>query len=144
MYSAVGSFINHAWHLLKLRIEHHPPYWTMFLLSFAIYLNFFTHHFLPDVRYYLMVLVLLMMWKTRVYFTVLKTPRVMPLVLGFLLIGFFFIWVAENIAILFGAWQYPVRLPTGHQFPCRKSTAGFCWLLSASILCLYCIATKNI
>jgi uncharacterized membrane protein YoaT (DUF817 family) len=30
----------------------------------------------------------------------------MPLVLSFLLIGFF-IWVAENIATFFGAWVYP-------------------------------------
>jgi uncharacterized membrane protein YoaT (DUF817 family) len=30
----------------------------------------------------------------------------MPLVLSFLLIGFF-IWVAENVATFFGAWVYP-------------------------------------
>ena len=30
----------------------------------------------------------------------------MPLSLSFVLIGFF-IWVAENIATFFGAWQYP-------------------------------------
>ncbi|EEM82841.1 hypothetical protein bthur0011_31740 [Bacillus thuringiensis serovar huazhongensis BGSC 4BD1] len=30
----------------------------------------------------------------------------MPLVLSFFLIGFF-IWIAENIATFFGAWQYP-------------------------------------
>ncbi|KFL75248.1 hypothetical protein DJ50_54 [Bacillus cereus ATCC 10876] len=30
----------------------------------------------------------------------------MPLVLSFFLIGFF-IWIAENIATFFSAWQYP-------------------------------------
>jgi uncharacterized membrane protein YoaT (DUF817 family) len=30
----------------------------------------------------------------------------MPLSLSFILIGFF-IWIAENIATFFGAWQYP-------------------------------------
>ena len=30
----------------------------------------------------------------------------MPLVLSFVLIGFF-IWIAENIATYFGAWVYP-------------------------------------
>lgn len=30
----------------------------------------------------------------------------MPLALAFLLIGFF-IWIAENIATYFNAWQYP-------------------------------------
>jgi uncharacterized membrane protein YoaT (DUF817 family) len=30
----------------------------------------------------------------------------MPLALSFVLIGFF-IWIAENIATFFGAWEYP-------------------------------------
>jgi len=30
----------------------------------------------------------------------------MPVALSFVLIGFF-IWIAENIATFFGAWQYP-------------------------------------
>jgi uncharacterized membrane protein YoaT (DUF817 family) len=30
----------------------------------------------------------------------------MPMALSFLLMGFF-IWIAENIATYFGAWQYP-------------------------------------
>ena len=30
----------------------------------------------------------------------------MPLPLAFLFIGFF-VWIAENIATLFGGWQYP-------------------------------------
>jgi len=30
----------------------------------------------------------------------------MPLALSFALIGFF-IWIAENIATFFGAWEYP-------------------------------------
>ncbi|GAB6256725.1 hypothetical protein PSKAS_22470 [Peribacillus sp. N1] len=30
----------------------------------------------------------------------------MPIALSFVLIGFF-IWIAENIATFFGAWEYP-------------------------------------
>ncbi len=45
-------------------------------------------------------------WRCRVHFTVIKIERSMPLVLSFALIGFF-IWIAENIGTLFGAWVYP-------------------------------------
>jgi hypothetical protein len=41
-----------------------------------------------------------------VAFTPVTTPRGMPLVLAFLLIGVF-VWFAENIATYLGAWQYP-------------------------------------
>lgn len=39
-------------------------------------------------------------------FQVNGTRYRMPLTLSFILIGFF-IWIAENIATFFGAWQYP-------------------------------------
>ena len=36
----------------------------------------------------------------------------MPLVLSFVLIGFF-IWIAENIATFFSAWEYPNQSESG-------------------------------
>jgi uncharacterized membrane protein YoaT (DUF817 family) len=42
----------------------------------------------------------------RAHFTPLRIERKMPVVLSFLLIGFF-IWIAENIGTFFGAWVYP-------------------------------------
>jgi uncharacterized membrane protein YoaT (DUF817 family) len=106
MYAAVGSYMCQAWRILKLRLEHYPPPWISVPLSAAIYLNFFTHHVIPDLRWVLAALVLLAFRRTRVFFTVTERERVMPLALSFLLIGFF-IWVAENIATLGGAWVYP-------------------------------------
>src|SRR5215218_6167367 len=53
MYAAVGSYIIQAWRLFDLRIRHHPPYWMAALIAAAIYANFFTHHYIPDVRWYL-------------------------------------------------------------------------------------------
>lgn len=106
MYAAVGSYMCQAWRILKLRLTDYPSPWLSVPLSAAIYLNFFTHHFIPDFRWILAALVLLAFRRTRVHFTVTERERVMPLVLSFLLIGFF-IWVAENIATLGGAWVYP-------------------------------------
>ena len=106
MYAAVASYIMRAWHLLRVRVSRFPPPWQALGLSLLIYANFFTNHYVPDLRWPLFALVLLATWRTRVHFTVIRDERWMPLALSFLLIGFF-IWVAENIATFFGAWVYP-------------------------------------
>src|SRR5919112_4829197 len=51
MYAAVGSYVIQAWRLFDLRIRHHPPYWMAVTVAVLIYANFFTHHFIPDLRW---------------------------------------------------------------------------------------------
>jgi uncharacterized membrane protein YoaT (DUF817 family) len=106
MYAAVGSYIIQAWRLFDLKIERHPPYWMAAVLAIAIYANFFTHHFIGDYRWYLAAVALGLYARATVVFTPLGKPRRMPLLVSFLLIGFF-IWLAENISTLFGLWHYP-------------------------------------
>ena len=106
MYAAVASYLMQAWRLLDVRTSGFPPYWAAIALSAAIYGNFFTNHFVTDVRWPLAAGVLALFWRTRVHFTVITVERSMPLPLSFALIGFF-IWIAENIATFFGAWVYP-------------------------------------
>lgn len=109
MYAAVGSYIIQAWRLLELRITHHPPYWMAFLIALVIYANFFTHHYIGDYRWYIAACVLGLYARTTVVFRPLDRERKMPLLLAFLLIGFF-IWLAENISTFFGIWKYPNQL----------------------------------
>jgi uncharacterized membrane protein YoaT (DUF817 family) len=97
MYAAVGSYIIQAWRLLDLRIRHHPPYWMAALVALLIYANFFTHHTIGDYRWYLAACALGLYARTTVVFRPLDRERRMPLLLGFVLIGFF-IWLAENIS----------------------------------------------
>ena len=106
MYAAVGSYIIQAWRLFQLRIIHHPPYWMAGVLASLIYFNFFTHHFIGDYRWYLAACTLGLYARATVLFTPFGSERKMPLVVAFILIGFF-IWVAENISTLLGVWQYP-------------------------------------
>lgn len=108
MYAAVASYMTQAWRLFDLRILRYPDHRLSALLAAAIYLNFFTHHFGPDLRWPLSLAVLWVFRHTWVGFTVLSggPRRRMPLALSFLLIGFF-IWVAENAATWGGAWAYP-------------------------------------
>jgi uncharacterized membrane protein YoaT (DUF817 family) len=109
MYAAVGSYIIQAWRLFDLRIRHHPPYWMAGLTALAIYANFFTHHYIADLRWHLAALALGLYARTTVLFRPLDRDRGMPLLVSFLLIGFF-VWLAENISTFFGIWRYPDQL----------------------------------
>ena len=109
MYAAVGSYIIQAWRLFDLRIRHHPPYWMANLMALAIYANFFTHHYIGDYRWYLGACILGLYARTAVLFRPLDRDRSMPLLLAFVLIGFF-IWLAENIATFYGIWSYPHQM----------------------------------
>ena len=97
MYAAVGSYIIQAWRLFDLRIRHHPPYWMAGIVAVAIYANFFTHHFIGDFRWYLAAGILGLYARATVIFRPFDRDRRMPLLLAFVLIGFF-IWLAENAA----------------------------------------------
>ncbi len=106
MYAAVASYMCQSWRIMNLRLTGYPPHALSVTLSAAIYLNFFTHHYIGDFRWWLIGAVALTFARTRVHFTALAIERKMPLLLSFILIGFF-VWIAENIATLNGAWLYP-------------------------------------
>jgi len=109
MYAAVGSYIIQAWRLLDLRVKHHPPYWMAALIAILIYANFFTHHYIGDYRWYIAACALGLYARSSVMFRPFDRERNMPLLLSFVLIGFF-IWLAENISTFFGIWRYPNQI----------------------------------
>jgi uncharacterized membrane protein YoaT (DUF817 family) len=111
MYAAVGSYIIQAWRLLELRVIHHPPYWMAALIAILIYANFFTHHYIGDYRWYIAACALGLYARASVVFRPFDTERSMPLLLSFILIGFF-IWLAENISTIAGIWKYPNQMNT--------------------------------
>ncbi len=105
MYASVASYFCQAWRRFNLQIYHSPASLVAYFLAAFIYLNFFTHHFVADLRWLLAIAVLAFYSRTYVTFTPhLKTYR-MPLIISFLLIGFF-IWLGENVATFLGAWKY--------------------------------------
>ncbi|NTJ42630.1 DUF817 domain-containing protein [Agrobacterium larrymoorei] len=109
MYAAVGSYVIQAWRLLDVRIHHHPPYWMATLIGIAIYANFFTHHFIGDYRWYIAACVVGLYARATVTYRPYDRDRKMPLLLSFILIGFF-VWIAENISTFYGIWSYPNQL----------------------------------
>ena len=106
MYAAVGSYIARVWRIFDFRFSNFPPHWHAWLLAAAIYVNFFAHHWLPDIRYALFAATALIFWRTRVHFRNWRTHRWMPLLVGFGLVAIF-IWFAENIGTFANAWTYP-------------------------------------
>ncbi|HYF75572.1 MAG TPA: DUF817 domain-containing protein [Symbiobacteriaceae bacterium] len=111
MYAAVGSYIIQAWRLFDLKIKHHPRYWMATAMALLIYINFFTHHYIGDYRWYITACALGLYARSMVLFRPADRERRMPLLLSFLLIGFF-LWVAENFSTFLGIWAYPDQLRT--------------------------------
>ena len=137
MYAAVGSYIAQAWRILKLELKNVPPYWWMVVLGIAIYINFFTNHFVYDIRYILIPIIFLTFWKTRIYFTAVEGKRRwMPLNIGFILTAFF-IWIAENISTLWGAWQYPDQVHVWNVVSTNKITSWFLMVIISFIIVAY-------
>ena len=125
MYASIGSYIARAWRLFDFRFTHHPSFAATAWLAIAIYVNFFTHHFLPDARWLLFVAVAVLFGRTWVYLRIRDVHRRMPLLLGFVLVATF-IWFAENIGTFTAAWRYPAQRHTWIMVPLSKLGA---WLL---------------
>jgi uncharacterized membrane protein YoaT (DUF817 family) len=106
MYAAVGSYIARVQRVFDIRFRLYPPLWTTWVLAAAIYVNFFAHHWLPDIRLGLFVATAALFGRGRFYFTPDRTRRSMPFLLGFLLVALF-IWFAENLGTFARAWIYP-------------------------------------
>jgi uncharacterized membrane protein YoaT (DUF817 family) len=106
MYAAVGSYMARVWRGFEFRFSHYPPVVATQVLALAVYVNFFAHHWLPDLRILLFLAMAGLFWRTRVWFRVWREDRWMPLLVGFFLVSAF-IWFAENLATFSQAWIYP-------------------------------------
>lgn len=109
MYAAVGSYLARVSRIFDFRFSHYPNQLLAVLVAVAIYVNFFAHHWLPDVRLALFAALVLLFWRTKVWFRVWREDRWMPLLLGWLLVALF-IWFAENIGTFSRAWLYPSQV----------------------------------
>ncbi len=133
MYAAVGSYIARVWRIFEFRFSHYPNRAATMLLGLAIYVNFFAHHMLPDIRIVLVAAMALLFWRTRVWFQVWRADRWMPLLVGFGLVALF-IWFAENIATFSRAWVYPSQQEGWHMVSPAKLGAWYLLMYVSFIL----------
>ena len=122
MYSAVGSYIARFWRLSEMRLERAPPVWAGALLAVALYVNFFTHHYVMDIRLGLYVAILVLYGPTMARFGE-DGPRV-PLV-AFFVLAAVLIYIAENIGSVTGTWLYPSQQDGWRPVPVGKLGAWF-------------------
>src|SRR5579863_899882 len=125
MYASVGSFLARSTRILDVRYTRYPRMAFTVALAALIYANFFTHHFLPDIRVLLFAAIVMAYGPTWVYFRPYREFRRMPLLLGFCLVALF-IWGAENIGTFATIWVYPHQRAGWHMVPMDKFGS---WLL---------------
>ena len=110
MYAAVGSYMARAIRVFDMRFAPYPPFWMTVVLATAIYVNFFAHHFLPDMRLLLFADTVVLFLRTRVWFHIGTARYWMPLPLAALLTSFF-LWIAENVGTATRTWLYAGQSP---------------------------------
>jgi len=106
MYSSVGSYLARITRILDMRYTRYPDMRLTAILAVLIYINFFSHQYLPDARTLLFVFVAMIFGRTWVYYRPYRRFHRMPLLLGFCLVALF-IWGAENIGTFAAIWIYP-------------------------------------
>ena len=106
MYACVGSYMARIQRIFDIRFTRYPPVWATVLLAAAIYVNFFSHHFMLDLRYGLFAVLVALYWRSFMHYRVFRFRHAMPMLLAFLLVALF-IWAAENIGTWSRAWIYP-------------------------------------
>lgn len=106
MYAAVGSYMVRVYRLHSLRFTRYPPIWATTIVAVGIYANFYAHHFIFDLRWVLLALVILLWGRTIMHLRVWRAELRVPLLLVFIGVALF-IWLAENIGTWGGAWLYP-------------------------------------
>jgi uncharacterized membrane protein YoaT (DUF817 family) len=133
MYAAIGSYIARCWRLFDFRFTRHPPLWAMGLLAAGIYVNFFAHHYVADIRLALFALAALLLGRCWVHFKVWRVHRRMPLLLGFALVALF-IWLAENIGTFTAVWVYPHQRQAWELVSPSKLGAWFLLMIISYVL----------
>ncbi len=133
MYAAVGSYIARVWRIFDFRFTQFPPIWLQGLLAVVVYVNFFSHHWVIDIRNVLFVATVLIYGRTVVRFRPDVTHRPMPLVIGFGLVALF-IWIAENLGTFARGWTYPGQEGAWHMVSWAKLGSWYLLMIISFVL----------
>jgi len=135
LYSAVGSYIARAWRIFDFQFARFPHPTIAAAIALLAYANFFSHHFLPDLRWLLIIATIIAYARTSISFTPAQHTYSMPLVPGLLLVTCF-LWIAENIGTLTSTWLYPNQTAQWQFVGWGKFTSWFL-LVQLSFVLIY-------
>lgn len=133
MYACVGSYIARVWRIFDFQFNRFPPLLWQSTLAILVYVNFFSHHYIPDIRIGLFIAAALLYAPCMLWFKPDEVHRPMPLLLGLILVALF-IWFAENMATFARAWSYPNQEAGWHMVSVNKLGAWFLLMLISFVL----------
>ncbi|MGO3147764.1 MAG: DUF817 domain-containing protein [Leucobacter sp.] len=133
MYAAIGSYMVRVYRLHDLRFSKYPSRIVTTVLAVLIYVNFYTHHYVWDARWMLLVAVILVWFPTWMYFRVWRVTLRAPLLLVFGGVALF-IWFAENIGTWAGAWIYPHQEASWELVSPQKLVAWFLLMIISVVM----------
>ncbi|VEH90975.1 Uncharacterized integral membrane protein [Propionibacterium australiense] len=110
-------------------------------LAAAAYANFYTHHAIPDLRWFIAAGFIVALWGSTIRFTVGGDRYRMPTALAFVLIGVF-LWLAENASALLNAWRYPAHRDGWHMVHVGK-LGSWALLISLSFVLVAAVKAKE-
>ena len=142
MYAAVGSYMVRVYRLHDLRFTRYPPLWATTVVAAAIYANFFTHHYIFDARWILLASVVLLWAPTVMHFRIWRATLKVPLLLIFVGVALF-IWIAENIATLSGAWLYPSQTDGWELVSGQKIVSWFLLMIISVVMVTWVYRPKR-
>lgn len=132
LYASVGSYMVRIYRLFDLRFERWPQRWLTAIVAVLVYLNFFSHHFVPDGRWLLLGAIGALWRRSTMVYRVHRGTHRMHLLLAFALVALF-IWIAENVATSAGAWLYPDQV-VGWQLVSPTKLVSWLLLMIVSVV----------
>ncbi|MEE9347749.1 MAG: DUF817 domain-containing protein [Robiginitomaculum sp.] len=133
MYACVGSYIARVWRIFDFRFDRFAPLKWQALLALLIYVNFFSHHYIPDMRLGLFAASIWIYGRGVIWFKADEDYRPMPLIIGLFFVSLF-IWFAENIATFARAWNYPNQEAGWHMVSFAKLGSWYLLMLISFVL----------
>lgn len=141
MYACVGSYLARVWRIFDFKFDRFPSLKWQGVLAIMIYLNFFTHHFGPDIRLGLFVGSAILYGPAIVWFRADEDHRPMPLLIGLILVALF-IWFAENLGTFTKTWAYPNQ-DIGWQIVSFAKLGSWYLLMIISFVLVAAVQTKR-
>lgn len=106
MYASIGSFLLGAAKQWQVRTEGFPKLPIAIAFTAAVYGNFIANVWLPDAKWPLVVIALVLFRKTALVGQIGARAFRVPYLGVFPILGVL-LWLAENLGTAVGTWQYP-------------------------------------
>lgn len=133
MYSAVGSYLARSWKIFDIKFSNYPKLEFTIVLVTLIYINFFTQHYLYDIRLFLLLASFGLFYYTRVHIKMAIKQIEVPLLAIWIFIAML-IWLAENIATFAGIWLYPNQMKGWEMVGLSKLSSWYLLMILSFVL----------